>query len=145
MTVFLSVAFIGNCWQLWVGVTLFSLPSVIGEFQDRFPSRPRMNRYIPQQTPTLTIVEICIIGILSILIATIGSGPSMIRTGFMLFAIPPIILAVTNAVGRETVDGYGTWYLEPQFTRWYRLGGVVVLATLVYLSEVFGKYLPLFV
>ena len=45
----------------------------------------------------------------------------------------------------ETVDGYGTWYLEPQFTRWYRLGGVVVLATLVYLSEVFGKYLPLFV
>ena len=145
VTVFLSVAFIGNCWQLWVGVTLFSLPSVIGEFQDRFPSRPRMNRYIPQQTPTLTIVEICIIGILSILIATIGSGPSMIRTGFMLFAIPPIILAVTNAVGRETVDGYGTWYLEPQFTRWYRLGGVVVLATLVYLSEVFGKYLPLFV
>ena len=144
VTVFLSVAFIGNCWQLWVGVTLFSLPSVIGEFQDRFPSRPRMNRYIPQQTPTLTIVEICIIGILSILIATIGSGPSMIRTGFMLFAIPPIILAVANAVGRETVDGYGTWYLEPQFTRWYRLGGVVVLATLVYLSEVFGKYLPLF-
>ncbi len=69
----------------------------------------------------------------------------MIRTGFMLFAIPPIFLAVTNAIGRETVDGKGTWYLEPQFTRWYRLGGVAVLATLIYLSEMFGNYLPLFV
>ena len=66
VTVFLSVAFIGNCWQLWVGVLLFSLPSIINEFQDRFPSKPKINRYIPQQTPTLTIVEICIVGTLSI-------------------------------------------------------------------------------
>ena len=145
ITAFLSIAFIGNCWQLWVGVFLFSLPSIIDEFQDRFPSRPKINRYIPQQTPTLTIVEIFIVAILGILLATIGSGPSMIRTGFMLFAIPPIFLAVTNAIGRETVDGKGTWYLEPQFTRWYRLGGVAVLATLIYLSEMFGNYLPLFI
>ena len=96
ITVFLSVAFIGNCWQLWVGVLLFSLPSIINEFQDRFPSKPKINRYIPQQTPTLTIVEICIVGILGILLATIGAGPSMIRTGFMLFAIPPIGLAITT-------------------------------------------------
>ena len=145
VTVFLSVAFIGNCWQLWVGVSLFSLPSIINEFQDRFPSKPKINRYIPQQTPTLTIVEICIIGILGILLATIGAGPSMIRTGFMLFAIPPIMLAITNAIGRETASGHGTWYLDPQFTRWYRVGGFVVLLLLVYLSEVFGSYLPLFV
>ena len=145
ITVFLSVAFIGNCWQLWVGVLLFSLPSIINEFQNRFPSKPKINRYIPQQTPTLTIVEICIVGILSILLATIGAGPSMIRTGFMLFAIPPIGLAITNAIGRETASGQGTWYLDPQFTRWYRVGGFVVLLVLVYLSEVFGSYLPLFV
>ena len=41
VTVFLSVAFIGNCWQLWVGVLLFSLPSIINEFQDRFPLNRR--------------------------------------------------------------------------------------------------------
>ena len=145
ITVFLSVAFIGNCWQLWVGVLLFSLPSIINEFQDRFPSKPKINRYIPQQTPTLTIVEICIVGILGILLATIGAGPSMIRTGFMLFAIPPIALAITNAMGRETTIGHGTWYLDPQFIRWYRVGGSVVLLVLVYLSEIFGSYLPLFV
>ena len=145
VTVFLSVAFLGNCWQLWVGVLLFSVPSIINEFQDRFPSKPKINRYIPQQTPTLTIVEICIVGILGILLATIGAGPSMIRTGFMLFAIPPIGLAITNAIGRETASGHGTWYLDPQFTRWYRVGGFVVLLVLVYLSEVFGSYLPLFV
>ena len=145
ITVFLSVAFIGNCWQLWVGVLLFSLPSIINEFQDRFPSKPEINRYIPQQTPTLTIVEICIVGILGILLATIGAGPSMIRTGFMLFAIPPIALAITNAVGRETTIGHGTWYLDPQFIRWYRVGGSVVLLVLVYLSDIFGSYLPLFV
>jgi len=144
VTVFLSVAFIGNCWQLWVGVLLFSLPSLINEFQDRFPSKPKINRYIPQQTPTLTIVEICIVGILGILLATIGAGPSMIRTGFMLFAIPPIGLAITNAIGRETASGHGTWYLDPQFTRWYRVGGFVVLLILIYLSEIFGSYLPLF-
>ena len=145
ITVFLSVAFIGHCWQLWVGVLLFSLPSIINEFQDRFPSKPKINRYIPQQTPTLTIVEICIVGILGILLATIGAGPSMIRTGFMLFAIPPIGLAITNAIGRETTSGHGTWYLDPQFSRWYRIGGFVVLLVLVYLSEIFGSYLPLFV
>ena len=145
VTVFLSVAFIGNCWQLWVGVSLFSLPSIINEFQDHFPSKPKINRYIPQQTPTLMIVEICIVGILSILLATIGAGPSMIRTGFMLFAIPLIGLAITNAIGRETASGQGTWYLDPQFTRWYRVGGFMVLLVLVYLSEIFGSYLPLFV
>jgi len=145
ITVFLSVAFIGNCWQLWAGVTLFSLPSLINEFQDRFPSKPKVNRYIPQQTPTLTIVELCIMGILGILLATIGAGPSMIRTGFMLFAIPPIIIAVTSAVGRETIDGKSTWYLDPSFSRSYRLGGIVILLVLIYLSEVFGSYLPLFV
>jgi hypothetical protein len=84
-------------------------------------------------------------GILGILLATIGAGPSMIRTGFMLFAIPPIIIAVTNAVGRETIDGKSTWYLDPGFSRSYRLGGIVILLVLIYLSEVFGNYLPLFV
>ena len=145
LTVFLSIAFIGNCWQLWVGVSLFSLPSIINECQNRFPSRPKLNRYIPQQTPILMIVEICIVGTLSILLATIGSGPSMIRTGFMLFAIPPILVSVTNAIGRETVDGKGTWYLDPEFARWYRIGGFLVLLVLIYLSEIFDSYLPLFV
>ena len=91
------------------------------------------------------IVEICIVGTLSILLATIGSGPSMIRTGFMLFAIPPIGLAITNAIGRETANGKGTWYLDPEFARWYRIGGFLVLLVLIYLSEIFDSYLPLFV
>ncbi|GIR38159.1 MAG: hypothetical protein CM15mP49_35440 [Actinomycetota bacterium] len=56
------------------------------------------------------IVEICIVGILSILLATIGAGPSMIRTGFMLFAIPPIGLALRTLLAgkRLAVMAHGT-------------------------------------
>ena len=143
-TVFLSAAFVGNCWQLWVGAALFTLPAVIDQFQDRFPIIPRVNRYLPKETPTLTIVEICIVGILGILIATIGAGPSMIRTGFMLFPIPPILITVGNALGRKSVDGKGIWYLEPDYSRWYRYGGIILVAILVYLSEIFGGTFPMF-
>ena len=143
-TLFLSVAFIGNCWQLWVGVALFTVPSVIDQFQKYFPIIPGTSRYLPRETPTLTIVEICIVGTLGILLATMGAGPGMIRTGFMLFAIPPILIAIGNALGRESVDGKETWYLDPEYAHWYRFGGVILLATLVYLSEIFGGYFPMF-
>ena len=143
-TVFLSAAFVGNCWQLWVGSVLFTLPAVIDQFQNRFPTIPRISRYLPKETPTLTIVEICIIAILGILIATMGAGPSMIRTGFILFPILPIFITVGNALGRESVDGRGIWYLEPNYSRWYRYGGIVLLGVLVYLSEIFGGTFPMF-
>ena len=59
--------------------------------------------------------------------------------------LPPILVSVTNAIGRETVDGKGTWYLDPEFAHWYRIGGFLVLLVLIYLSEIFDSYLPLFV
>ena len=92
----------------------------------------------------MTIVEICIIGTLGILLATMGSGAGMIKTGFMLFPISPILISIGNALGRESIDGRGTWYLEPNYKRWYRFGGTALLAILVYLSEIFGGYFPMF-
>ncbi len=41
----------------------------------------------------------------------------MIRTGFILFPIPPILITIDNALGRESVDGRGIWYLEPNYSR----------------------------
>ena len=117
---------------------------MIDQFQKYFPIIPETSRYLPRETPTLTIVEICIVGTLGILLATLGAGPVMIRTGFMLFAIPPILIAIGNALGRESVDGKETWYLDPEYTHWYRFGGVILLTTLVYLSEIFGGYFPMF-
>ncbi len=73
-----------------------------------------------------------------------GAGAGMIRTGFMLFAIPPILIAIGNALGRESVDGKETWYLDPEYEHWYRFGGIILLATLIYLSEIFGGYFPMF-
>ena len=144
ITLFLSVAFVGNCWQLWVGLALFTIPSLVDQFKEYFPNFRNFNRYLPQETPTLTLVEICIVGILGILIATIGGGATLVKTGFMLFPIPPILISIGNALGRESIDGKGTWYLEPKYVQWYRFGGVILLFILVYLSEIFGVYFPMF-
>ena len=62
----------------------------------------------------------------------------------MLFPIPPILISIGNALGRESIDGKGTWYLEPKYVQWYRFGGVILLFILVYLSEIFGVYFPMF-
>ena len=144
LSLFISLAFIGNCWHLWVGVALFTLPAVIDQFQDHFPVVKKLNRYLPHETPTLAVVQIYIVVLLGILVSTLGNSPNMIRTGYLLFPLPAIALSITNALGRKSIEGEGAWYLEPQFARWYRLGGLALLMLLVYLSEVFGTYVPMF-
>ncbi len=45
--VFLSIAFIGNCWQLWVGAVLFAVPQLLAIYERKFPNSVRLHGLLP--------------------------------------------------------------------------------------------------
>jgi hypothetical protein len=51
--VFVTAAFMGNTWQVWVGSIIFILPNVLSWFQDRLPNSPLIWKLIPQGLPGL--------------------------------------------------------------------------------------------
>ncbi len=57
---FIAVAFVGNCWQLWVGVALFLVPLLLAVFPEWLPKSSRLRPYIP--TGYLRLALLLIIG-----------------------------------------------------------------------------------
>lgn len=89
---FIGWSFIGSCWQLWLGVTLFLIPQLIEHIQDSFPTVHAVNRYLPRG-----LVEIFVLLVACTVAARYAMGQADdpqhgIRLAFLLISIPPALL-----------------------------------------------------
>ncbi|WP_332666881.1 hypothetical protein [Aeromicrobium sp.] len=107
--VFLSVAFIGNCWQLWVGAVLFVLPQLLSIYERSFPNSARLQGVLPRGI--LKVLVMLVIGsIFAKLVYSILDDPdSMLRNGFLLMTIPGLVLSALGLFGHDGPDPTWSW------------------------------------
>ena len=131
---FISAAFVGNVWQLWVASLLFLIPALSELIGDRFPNSARLWQAIPEGVPLVTFMLIVSVIISAALVGVLGESPEYAQTMFVILALPGFILALLGLFGREPAEGDTRWYQRPSLTSFYRIGGVVVLVATTYLA-----------
>lgn len=106
---FAAVVFIGNCWQLWVGVVIFCVPQLAIIWDYKFPNYERAHRYVP--TGIYKMVLMLIAGTLcAALLAKLMPNPAdMLVWGFVLLALPGLALSVFDLLARDGEDPVLTW------------------------------------
>ncbi|WP_164512417.1 hypothetical protein [Nocardioides baekrokdamisoli] len=107
--VFLAVAFIGNCWQLWVGAALFLLPQVLGIHEKSFPNSERLHRLLP--VGVLKTLVMLLIGTFFVrwVFSWLHDPSRMLRDGFVLLALPGLALSLIGLFGHDGPDQRWTW------------------------------------
>jgi hypothetical protein len=138
--IFISAAFIGNVWQLWVAGVLFLIPLLAGPFSERLPNFPGIWRLLPEGLPYLAFILLLYLIITSLLGDSISDGNTYARIAFVAVLIPDFILGLLWLIGRNGVDEDEVrWYFRPSMVVAYRVGGIAVLiatAILVYVTSV---------
>lgn len=123
--VFLSIAFIGNCWQLWVGAVLFLVPQILSIQERKFPNSERLHGLLPGGI-LKTLLMLIIGSFFAKLVFSILTDPdSMLRNGFILMTIPGLVLSALGLFGHDGPDPKWTWPRQ--------LLGVGILAAILYL------------
>lgn len=125
---FFGYAFIGSCWQLWLGIGLFLIPQLISHVRESFGNVEFIQRILPRG-----IVEIFILIVACTLAARFavtenGDGLSGIRLAFLLIAIPPALIGTLALLTDGDEEGE-----EAGHRPWSRefLGAVIVVVTTV--------------
>jgi len=122
---FIGYAFIGSCWQLWLGVGLFLIPQLIDHIREAFPNVGFVRRLLPRG-----VLEVFILVVACTLAARFAMSEGSdqftgLRLAFLLIAVPPAVLGILRALA-EDAD-------ESSTTTWPRefLGAVIVAVTAV--------------
>jgi hypothetical protein len=122
--------YIGFTTELIIGILLFSLPLIMGIFEDKFPKSTAVQKWMPT-------------GIIEMLVMTLGgyflalavqdrypSARSYILVSFVLLSIPGFILKILALFGEE---GAKDWKITKYGIIAYRVLGVVALGVLLYI------------
>lgn len=121
--VFLSVAFIGSCWQLWVGAALFAVPQVLSIYERKFPNSERLHGLLP--SGIVKVLVMLVIGsFFARLVYSILDDPgTVLQNGFLLMTIPGLVLSALSLFGHDGPDPRWTWQRQAL--------GVAVLGTIL--------------
>jgi hypothetical protein len=122
---FVTLPFIGVCWQLYVGAAFFTIPVVLRLWSDRFPNFPRLYAVVPRGI-LQTVVMLIIGTVLGAFVATHLNGENsrqIIRDSFVILSLPGLAISILKMFARE---GPG-----PPRIHWLpeKLLGAVVVAT----------------
>ena len=131
---FISAAFVGTSWQLWVGGIVWFIPVVLGFISSRVPNSSRLWQILPQSMPLLAFNLFVFLIVAAAVGAAFGDTPDFALTSFVLLLIPGVILGILFMFGREPKEGDVRWYLRPSMTTVYRVGGVLVLVASTWLA-----------
>ncbi len=107
---FFAGAVIGNCWQLWAGVAIFTAPQLL----DLFGVKPSRLAALGHISPR-GVLQIFVLVLAGAAIAyQIEAGPGdvrieALRTGFVLLAIPGALLELLSTLGETPDESRWTW------------------------------------
>ena len=135
MFLFISAAFVGTVWQLWVAGILVLVPLVLAPLaQQRFRNLPGLWQVLPEGLLYFALMLALLAGLGTLLGAALGSGAQYAQMAFLAFLIPDFIMSMLWLFARGPKDGDVRWYMRPTFTWLYRVGGVVVLIAAIWLA-----------
>jgi len=124
---FVTAAFMGNTWQVWVGSIIFILPNVFSWFQDRLPNYPLIWKLIPQGLPGLAFSLLVATYSSLVLTSLLGHRADFSQWSFMLMPIPMFIVGLFGLFGREGAEGEDRPIKSQKWRYVYRIGGIFML------------------
>jgi len=133
---FVSMAFVGHCWQLYAGTIIFIIPSFVGLYRDKFPNYPRLYQILPSGLPGLGFALLLASAALVLLQSLFGETPEFAKIAFVLLPIPGLVLSLLGIIGRAPNVGDVRWYLRPNNLWIYRIGGGLVLLGTLRLTNI---------
>jgi hypothetical protein len=131
---FFATSFLGMTWQIWAGLFIIIFPSVTKVVKEKFPNVPTLFQLIPVGIPSLVVMTIFGRAYYEYLNGLALNPATASRTIFILAALPGFILGILRLFGREPKPGEVRWYMRPQLTALYRVGGVAMFATYIALT-----------
>jgi len=132
---FAAVAFIGNVWQLWVGLAVFAAAELCLLLAPRMPNVPVLFHAVPVGVPRFVLIVLAAIGLGTLATLVLDSDADIARDSFVLLLLPGLALAALGMFGRQPRDGDVRWYLRPSMRNLYRVGGVVMVIAAVWLTQ----------
>ncbi|MDP1851628.1 MAG: hypothetical protein Q8K48_04350 [Candidatus Planktophila sp.] len=122
--------FIGISIALVIGVILFSLPLLMGIFEDRFPKSEKIERWMPTG-----IIEMLVMTISGYFIAIAiqdryPNARTYVLTSFVILSLPGFTLKILALFGKE---GAKDWRITRIGKLTYRVVGVMALSILIYI------------
>lgn len=136
---FVSAAFIGFEWYLFVGTLLFVIPSLIALNSDRFPNYPILYQIIPSGIPGLIFSLVVGASTVKIINSFVGDDPKLAKLAFVLVPLPLLTVAILSMFGREPKGDDVRWYLRPSLRNLYRIGGTIAFLLVLHLTGIFGN------
>ncbi len=119
-----AVAYIGNCWQLWVGLALYATPQVVALARDRIPQCPRISRLIPRGVLLVFLLISWGLIVAACLVAATDDVTTRLQLGFVLYTLPLFVHQSLLLVAREA-----PW--RPWSKRRELAGALLVIASAV--------------
>ena len=132
VTIFTVIAgkFVGISMELFIGSALFALPLIMGIFEDKFPKSAGIQKWMP--TGMIEMLTMTLVGyLLAIMVqARYPEARTYVLVSFVLLSLPGFILKILGLFGK---DGAKDWKVTKIGVTTYRVLGVLVLATLIYI------------
>lgn len=110
--VFVASAFLGNCWQLWVGAVMFCVPQVLKIYEDRFPNVAGLYAALPRGV--VKVLVFLVIGKLlgSWLEGRLDDPVRFIAVGFVVLSLPGLFESLLSLFGREGAEVEHNWAIR---------------------------------
>lgn len=132
IAVFAVVAgkFVGVSAELFIGVALFSLPLIMGIFEDKFPKSEKLEKWMPTG-----IIEMLVMTIIGYLLAIevqsrYPNARTYVLVSFVILSLPGFVIKILSLFGKE---GVKDWRITKFGKIAYRVLGVVALGVLIYI------------
>ncbi len=98
--VFVALAFLGNCWELWAGAAVFMLPPLLEIRPGLLPNHARLRRVLPGGV-TKTVAMLFVGQWYFVLFKEHVSAGHLLPYGFVLLSLPGLTLALLELVARD--------------------------------------------
>jgi hypothetical protein len=131
--IFISTAIFGLSWQVWVACLIFVIPALMHLFEDRLPNSRSLWRFLPKGIPGMALSLVIALSTVTMVTWLVRNPVTMARYGFMLLAIPALVLTTLHVLGRHGQEGELKPILHPDRKWLYRLGGIVMYGATVWL------------
>lgn len=131
---FISAAFVGNVWQLWVAGALFLIPPLLSPLANRLPNNSRLWQILPDGVPKVGVLLLVSWAISAVALTRLGDSTAYAQLAFVVLAIPGFILSILGLVARGPHGQDVRWYRRQSLAWFYRIGGIAVLLATAWLA-----------
>lgn len=98
---FIAVAYLGSCWQLYVGGALFLVPECLRIYKQALPNSRTLFKVLPRGL-TKTVFLLVVGGLWgAFVLSQFHSSQQIIRDSFVLVSVPGTIVATLGTLGRD--------------------------------------------